>query len=370
MTFNHEAVAALPVGGPADAALIRAMCERRFAYVLASTETPGNFVAVDPASGVVVQMLFQNNIGFLYDPTDSTTVNDGVTCLVSSDGKRFKSATVTPPYSALSTTTVAEPVSPAVGDVYLIPTAATGADWAGKDGTIGIFTSRGWVFAASSIGRFLFIRDQGAFYFKNASGVWTAGVGNIALAPDSVPMSAVIGSNASFKIKVENQTTDTPPVSPSVGVVYIIGSSPTGSWAGQAGKLAVCNVAGSFAIEVPVAGDEVYDKALASDTAFNGTAWVTPTPITRSTSTTYNVTAADNGTTISLHGGAFQTILFPSGVLANGFKCKIFNEETTPVGKGVGGVTNLGSFTLYPTQAYNIEVVNSVVMSIGGLQPY
>jgi hypothetical protein len=218
--------------------------------------------------------LIQNNIMFAYDSTDSTTVHDGVTCLVSSEGKRFKAATLTPPYSVLTKGTVAQPGSPTVGDAYLIPTAATGASWAGKDTQIGIYTAAGWRFAVSPIGRFLYVKDETAFYHRNASGTWTAGVGSIVLGANAVNLTNVLGANASFMIKVENQTTNTPPGSPTAPTAYIIGSSPTGAWSGNAGKLAICLVNGAFTIITPATGDEVYDKAQSNNYRFNGTSWV------------------------------------------------------------------------------------------------
>lgn len=42
-----------------------------------------------------------------------------------------------------SRTTTAQPGSPSDGDVYLLPTSSTGADWAGNDGKIAIYNN-GW----------------------------------------------------------------------------------------------------------------------------------------------------------------------------------------------------------------------------------
>ncbi len=274
MSVNHEAVASLPVGGPADAALMRAMCERRFSYSLTGAESSLNLVAVDPATGVVPLYLLQNSTLFAYDSTDSTTAHDGVTCLVSFEGKRFKSGTISPPYSVLTKSTTAQPALPSVGNRYLIPTAATGTDWAGQDSKIGIYTAAGWRFAVSPVGRFLYVEDETAFYHRNAAGNWQAGIGSIALGAGSVTISNVLGASASFVIKVENQTTNAPPGSPVTPTAYIIGPSPTGAWAGNTGKLAMCLAAGSFTIITPVLGDEVFDKSLNTKYQFNGSAWI------------------------------------------------------------------------------------------------
>jgi hypothetical protein len=106
MSFNHEAVAALPVLTAADKALIRAMSTRRFVYVLTAAESSLNFVAVDPDTGVIPLVLFQGGSLFAYDSADSTTTHDGITCLVSSDGKRFKTTDFTAFVALLTKTDV------------------------------------------------------------------------------------------------------------------------------------------------------------------------------------------------------------------------------------------------------------------------
>ena len=274
MTVSHESIAALPVTGAASKSLTRAMATRRFAYCLAADESAADFVAVDPDAGTIPLYLIQNNVRYQYDSADSTTAA-GATCLVTSDGKRYKSDTIAYPHSVLDKDTVAQPVSPAptVGDRYLVPTAATGTDWAGKDGKIAIYTPSGWRFATASIGQFLYIEDETAFYHLDDSGNWVAGVGSVVLGVNSVPLSALINIGRTSFI-VENQTTNAPPGSPSVGVAYIIGSSPTGAWAGKVGHLAVCEAGTAWTYYAPSNGWQAYDKSTNSPVRYNGSAWV------------------------------------------------------------------------------------------------
>lgn len=276
MTIAHDAIAALPTAGGANHALIRSMATKRFAYCLSASENVTGFVAVDPDTGALPLYLIQNNILFQYDSTDSTTVNDGVTCLVTSDGKRYKAATIAYPWAVLSYATSAQPVSPSVGDSYLLPIASTGAQWSGKDGDVAIYTAAGWQFAVVPIGRGLYVRDVDARYYRNASGTWTRGIGTLPYSAATIPTASIIGMAGTLIRKVENQTTNTPPISPALGVAYIIGSSPTGAWSGNAGKLAVCDVAGAFVIFTPTDGDIVYDKALKLNYSWSTTfsAWV------------------------------------------------------------------------------------------------
>lgn len=175
--------------------------------------------------------------------------------------------------SVLTRSTSAQPASPSLGNRYLVPVAATGADWAGEDGRVAIYTAAGWRFAVLPVGKLLYVEDEGAFLHRNTLGTWVPGLGSMAFGDDSVPITSIIGTNASFVLKVENQTTNTPPASPTAGVAYVIGPSPTGSWAGNAGKLAMCLVDGAYTIITPVAGDQVYDKSLTIFATFNGSAW-------------------------------------------------------------------------------------------------
>ena len=277
MSFPHEVIAAWPTPGTGDPdrELIRAMTTRRFAYCLADDELASDFVAKDPVSGIPPLYLAQNGTLYAYDETDSTTAPSAV-CLVTNDACRYKSGVVEPPYSVLTYSTTAQPadVSVSDGDTFLLPIGATGADWAGKAGQIAMRVGAKWHFAINPIGRRLYVEDEDRFYYRNDSGVWTAGNGSLAYAANSIPITAVIGAKASFQIKVENQTTNAPPASPVAPVAYIIGPSPTGAWAGKAGQLAVCLVNGAYTYIVPDEGDEVWDKNVNNKYTFNGTAWI------------------------------------------------------------------------------------------------
>lgn len=280
MTVNHDAVAALPSTGPANKALVRNLLTARMPYVLADGESATNLVAVDPATGAAIEDIMFLGRVFHYDPTDATTANDGTSCLVSAEGRRYKLASGTDvfAYAVLDNTLAAPPGSPSLGDAYLVAASATGA-WAGKSGQVAVNTRRGWEFVVFGIGRFIYVENADAYYHKNSSGVWVVGLGNQTLAPGAVTLQNVLGAAASFVIKVENQVTNTPPASPSPPTAYIIGPAPTGAWAGNAGKLAMCLVSGAWTIINPVAGDTVYDKAQANSFRFDGAAWISSTGV-------------------------------------------------------------------------------------------
>lgn len=260
------------------------------------------------------------------------------------------------PNSVLTRSVTAQPVSPASGDRYLIPTAATGTDWAGKDGRVGIYKGSRWFFAIIPVGRLLYVEDETAFYHRSVLGVWTAGVGSIAIGANSIPITALIGANASFVIKVENQTTNAPPASPVAPTAYIIGSSPTGAWAGHAGDLAICLTAGSFTIIDPVAGDVVYDKALAKTVTFTGTAW----DAANNALVLIETKVASSSATIDF--------LLPQTDIYDAFEFRISNLKVSVDDVDVWLRVGTGAGPTYQTSGYDysIGLLNAGSTNVGG----
>jgi len=271
---QHDAINALPTAGNANHALIRDLLTKRMAYCLDTSEAATSFTAVDPADGTLPLYIIQSGTVFRFDSTDTTTANDGVTCLVTADGKRYKTLNVAFPYAVLSVAVSAEPVSPTIGDAYLLPTGSTGTHWAGNDGKIGIFTARGWVFVVAGIGQQLYNEANDSYYHKNASGTWILGFGTQTLGTGAVFPYNMHGGGGKVRFYIENQTTNTPPVSPPDAVEYIVGPSPTGAWAGQAGKIAR-EEAGAWAFYAPAAGWRAFDKAQAAEFIYSGSVWQT-----------------------------------------------------------------------------------------------
>lgn len=71
--------------------------------------------------------------------------------------------------TVISATTTAEPGSPADGDLYLVPTGATGTDWAGEDGKLARYSGvlPGWEFFTPLEGWLLYVLDT------DVLGCWT-----------------------------------------------------------------------------------------------------------------------------------------------------------------------------------------------------
>ncbi|MCK4609478.1 MAG: DUF2793 domain-containing protein [Gammaproteobacteria bacterium] len=60
----------------------------------------------------------------------------------------------------ISRTTTAQPGSPSEGDTYILPTSATGTDWATNDGKIGQFYGGAWVFYTPIEGIRIWVNDE------------------------------------------------------------------------------------------------------------------------------------------------------------------------------------------------------------------
>ena len=63
---------------------------------------------------------------------------------------------------------------------------------------------------------------------------------------------------------------NTPPAAPLDGECWLVGTAPTGAWAGRAGEIA-CRQAGEWLFADPVQGMQVFDKAADKQAVFDGT---------------------------------------------------------------------------------------------------
>jgi YHS domain-containing protein len=71
---------------------------------------------------------------------------------------------------------------------------------------------------------------------------------------------------------VEEPPRDSPPASPTAGSCYIVGSAPTGDWAGKANQVAAYT-AGGWRYLVPVEGMELHVRSSSVTAAYRGGAW-------------------------------------------------------------------------------------------------
>jgi hypothetical protein len=94
---------------------------------------------------------------------------------------------------------------------------------------------------------------------------------------------------------------NTPPGSPADGLCWIVGSSPSGAWAGQTNRF-VQRIGGAWAFCVPFVGLVVFDAATLALRVWNGSAWALLAPRIIEASITYDPPslAAGEGVTTSV----------------------------------------------------------------------
>lgn len=120
----------------------------------------------------------------------------------------------------VSMTTAAPPASPSVGDVYLIPTGASGA-WSGQSGKIAEYTSAGWGIISPPDGHGVSLPDgrifvrMGTTYVEKIaldaqSGKWSyvavAGTAN-ALTASLSPIPAALAPGMTVRLKMQSANT-------------------------------------------------------------------------------------------------------------------------------------------------------------------
>lgn len=253
-----------------DPVLLRNALVHRVIYAIADTEDPSDLVA--NTDGIVPLGLAFNGSIFWLDENDTTTPHDGVVTIVTDDGYRYKVSDFVRPKSVLTSGDNDPPDDPDIGDAYILGAAPTG-DWAGHGKTIAVFTSRGWVFITPDIGDFIYVESGSGYQHYDENGDWVDGVGQSALSIGSVMARHFNGGGGWVNWIVVNQTTNTPPVSPTDGVAYIVGSAPTGAWAGHTGKIATWEV-DHWQIYQAANGWLAYDQSLNQGFRFDGTNWL------------------------------------------------------------------------------------------------
>lgn len=251
-----------------DAVALRNALVKRCIYALADSDDPTDFVA--NTDGQVTIGLGYAGAVFWLDPADTTTAHDGITCIVTSDGYRYKVSDFVAPYSVLAINQTTPPGSPSIGDAYLTSAAPTGA-WAGEGEQIAVYTSRGWVFVQPRVGQQIYVADgTSAFFFLDENGDIVVQTQS---GPNTIRDGSLIGGQRRFI--VESQTVNTPPGSPGLGIYWIVGPSPTGAWSGQAAKIATSYDGSNWTFITPPTGLEAYDKVSGSNFIFiTGTGWI------------------------------------------------------------------------------------------------
>ena len=83
---------------------------------------------------------------------------------------------------------------------------------------------------------------------------------------------AIAGIDAALHPAVEGAPIEAPPATPEIGRCWLVGASPSGAWAGQAGRIA-CWTGGGWRFVRPQSGMAVWDKANGWERRWTGNGW-------------------------------------------------------------------------------------------------
>lgn len=238
---------------------------KRTVQVFSPSESLSDFTQ---ASGEIALCVAMGDLGqlFFYDSADTTTADDGLTCLVDGSGHRYKledSATVA--VSSVISETNTPAVGPTIGDAYIVGTVPTGA-WSANAKDIAVYTRRGWVFLDPAVGTTVLNKATDTNYQYTDAGTWGAFVAQI-------DAGSLVPSKLAFPMGLHvEETTNTPPGSPAADLYYIVGSAPTGAWSAQAGKVATYEDA-AWVFLTPYDGARVYDRSQNFDLIYDTGVW-------------------------------------------------------------------------------------------------
>lgn len=207
---------------------------------------------------------------YFYDETDSTTPDDGVTCLVDGLGRRYKvSDAASIEVSSILAISDTPPVSPSLGDAYVVDVAPTGA-WAANAKDIAIYTQRGWVFATPQVGTTLLNKDTDLNIQYLAAGTWGAfAFSDVTLADGSVHPRSLLKAAG---IAVES-TENTPPGAPAANTFWLVGDTPTGDFSGHEDDIAFY-ASSAWAFIDAYEGATVFNKDLGFEVSYISGAWL------------------------------------------------------------------------------------------------
>lgn len=256
---------AATTSGLVTGVLLTALVERT-AYVLKVSESLADLT--QPV-GMIYGVVHAQSTGYAYyyDATDTTTPDDGVTCLVDFDGHRYLVAdSAALAVSSVLSQTNTPPGSPTAGDSYLVGTAPTGA-WAAHANDIALYTLRGWVFAQPAIGHTIYNQATGSNFQFDENGDWVgfaAGLTDASIAPRSLELP--------FGLPVES-TENTPPGAPVEGQYWIVGTAPTGAFTGQSNNIAGYASAAFYFITA-YEGATVFNKDLGYELFYTSGTWL------------------------------------------------------------------------------------------------
>jgi hypothetical protein len=134
---------------------------------------------------------------------------------------------------------------------------------------------------------------------------------------------------------------NTPPGSPTVGQCWVVGSSPTGAWAGKASQIAQAADGGGWFFVAPFKRLKLWNETTDEYVMFDGTNWVSEGLLLKETGEYLRVEHKTEDVTVNT--GAFKdtTIQIPDRAIVLAVNVRVITAITgaTSYGIGVAGDT-------------------------------
>lgn len=268
--------AAFPLNSNWPAATVRSKLAEAMIAVFDTPDLSGEDFAIQPYAAIAVAGPGGDLTFYAYDAADTTTADDGgISCIVVSGRRYIRSGEVIVRDAATSAVVSAQPASPTFGDTYIVPPAPSGDDWAGQAKTVATYTARGWMFRQPFVGMIVYVEDEDGLYHYDSAGNWRAGLPIGAIADRSIPVTKLDDPFAI--IKVEDVRNAPPGSPPTAGTSYIVGTAPTGAFAGHVGEVARWT-GGAWTFLAPVEGDTVYRRDAGTLYSSKSGAWAEAIP--------------------------------------------------------------------------------------------
>jgi hypothetical protein len=149
---------------------------------------------------------------------------------------------------------------------------------------------------------------------------------------------------------------NTPPVSPTFGQTYVVASSPSGAWAGQANSITAWAIdpqdgtvtSGAWEFYAPQTGWRVYDQNTNAFYTWSGSAWVldksAPKLAVTATATTTLSPASNSSFRVNLNNNATVTLNINNGAF-DGQEITILYVQGGTTGSTVTAAANVHGFT-------------------------
>jgi hypothetical protein len=154
---------------------------------------------------------------------------------------------------------------------------------------------------------------------------------------------------------------NTPPGSPTVGQCWVVGSSPTGAWAGKASQIAQAADGGSWFFVAPFKRLKLWNETTDEYVMFDGTNWVSEGLLLKETGEYLRVEHKTEDMTVNT--GAFKdtTIQIPDRAIVLAVNVRVITAITgaTSFGIGVAGdTTRYGNLIGIALDSTNIGITS------------